>query len=152
MKSIAVYILGITFLSLILMTIGMQVKVPDGAVEMQVYSRTLPFEGTCQSVDKMSNFNIYHYDKVIGIKDNRLDNTLGVAYIYPKESAEVNELIEKFSAKIHYTQDLEDGVTYYGYCKGYDKSVEIDNKEINIQIVSNKDNIIVGFPLIMGSY
>ena len=152
MKSIAVYRLGITFLSLILMAIGMQVKVPDGAVEMQVYSRTLPFEGEYQAVDKMSNFNIYHYDKVIGIKDNRLDNTLGVAYIYPKKSAEVNELIEKFSAKIHYTQDLEDGVTYYGYCKGYDKSVEIDNKEINIQIVSNKDNIIVGFPLIMGSY
>ena len=77
---------------------------------------------------------------------------MGVAYIYPKESAEVSDLIEKFSATIHYTQDLEDGVTYYGYCKGLDKSVEIDNKEINIQIVSNKDNIIVGFPLIMGSY
>ena len=152
MKSIAIYILGITFISLIILGICMQVKIPDGAVEMQVYSRNVPFEGECGYVDKMSNFNIYHYDKVIGIKDNRLDNTLGVAYIYPKESAEVSELIDKFSAKIRFTQDLEDGATYYGYCKGLDKSVEIDGEKINIQIVSNKDNIIVGFPLIMGSY
>jgi len=87
MKSIAIYILGITFISLIILGICMQVKIPDGAVEMQVYSRNVPFEGECGYVDKMSNFNIYHYDKVIGIKDNRLDNTLGVAYISPKESA-----------------------------------------------------------------
>lgn len=152
MRSIAVYILGITFLSLLLLGWTSQVKIPDGAVEMQIYARSLPYKEGCGYVDEMCNFNIYHYDKAIGIKDSRLDNTLGVAYIYPKESAEVDDLIEKFSAKINYTQDLEDGMTYYGYCKGLGKSVEIDGREINIQIVSNKDNIIVGFPLIMGSY
>ncbi|MDE6189472.1 MAG: hypothetical protein K2G37_04225 [Clostridia bacterium] len=152
MKSIAVYILGITFLSLLILGISCQVKVPDGAVEMQVYARSLPIADNCEYVDEMCNFNIYHYNETVGIKDERLDNTLGVAYIYPKESAEVDDLIDKFSAKIYYSQDLEDGITYYGYCKNLGKSVEIDGKEINIQIVSNKDNIIVGFPLIMGSY
>ena len=152
MRSIAVYILAITFLSLVVLGLSMQIKVPEGAVEMQIYSKTESLSEKCGYVDKMSNFNIYHYEKTIGIKDGRLDNTLGVAYIYPKESAEVSELIDKFSAKIRFTQDLEDGATYYGYCKGLDKSVEIDGEKINIQIVSNKDNIIVGFPLIMGSY
>ncbi len=153
MRSIAVYILGITFISLILLGLSYRVSIPEGAVEMQIYSCASPLKEECSFVDEMTNFNIYHYyGKMVGIKDERLDNTLGVAYIYPKDDKRIDELIDKFSAKIHYSQSLEDGVTYYGYCKGLDKSVEIDGKEINIQIVSNKDNIIVGFPLIMGSY
>ena len=92
------------------------------------------------------------YDDVIGIKDKSLDNTLGVAYIYPKTSKSTKDIIDKLGAKICFEQKLEDGISYYGYVRGLDKSVDIQNKEINVQIVSNKDNIIVGFPLIMGSY
>ena len=101
----------------------------------------------------MANFHIYHYfDKVVSIKDSKLDNTLGVAYIYPKEKTSVAQLIEEFSADIAFQQDLQDGVTFYGRTKAGGRSVKIGEEEINIQIVSNKENIIVGFPLIMGSY
>ncbi|MDE6372213.1 MAG: hypothetical protein K2L61_01570, partial [Clostridia bacterium] len=130
-----------------------QAKLPDGVYEMQVYSQKVPLVGESRQVDEMTNFNIYHYyDKVVGIKDCRLDNTLGVAYIYPKDKLSADTLVDKLSVDIVFTQDLEDGVTYYGKCKAGDKSVYIDKQEINVQIVSNKDNIIVGFPLIMGSY
>ena len=76
MKSIAIYILAITFLSALLLGLSYQVKLPDGIYEMQVYSQTTPLVGECGQIDEMTNFNIYHYyDKVVSIKDCRLDNT-----------------------------------------------------------------------------
>ncbi|MDE6275418.1 MAG: hypothetical protein K2M75_02640 [Clostridia bacterium] len=153
MKSFAVYILAITFLSAVLMGLSYQVKLPDGAVEMQVYSISTPLVGESAQVDKMTNFNIYHYyDKFVGIKDCKLDNTLGVAYIYPKDKTDVDTLVDKLSIDVVYTQDLEDGITYYGKSKAGNSSVYIDKQEINVQIVKNKNYIIIGFPLIMGSY
>lgn len=86
MRSIAIYILSIIFLSAVLMGLTYQVKVPSGAIEMQVYSQDTPLVGSSDSVDEMTNFNIYHYfDKVVSIKDGKLDNTLSVAYVYRKE-------------------------------------------------------------------
>ncbi len=153
MRSIAIYILSIIFLSAVLMGLTYQVKVPSGAIEMQVYSQDTPLVGSSDSVDEMTNFNIYHYfDKVVSIKDGKLDNTLGVAYVYRKGEMSAEQLIKDFSAKIAFEQDLEDGVTYYGHTKADGKRVMLGDEEINIQIVINKENIIVGFPLIMGSY
>ena len=101
----------------------------------------------------MTNFNIYHYyGEIVGIKDNKLDNTLGVAYIYPKDKTDVETLVDKLSIDVAFSQDLEDGITYYGKSKAGGRSVYIDRQEINVQIVKNKKYIIIGFPLIMGSY
>lgn len=153
MKTISIYIISIIFLSALIIGLAYQPKVPDGAIEMQVYAQNAPQIGEAGSVDEMTNFNIYHYfDKVVSIKDSKLDNTLGVAYIYPKDKTSVEKLIEKFSADIAFKQDLQDGVTFYGRTKVGGRSVNIGGEEINVQIVSNKENIIVGFPLIMGSY
>lgn len=153
MKSLAIYILGITFLSLVLIGITGRVSIPEGVSEMQIYSTVTPGTSGLSYVDEMSNFNIYHYcDGMVGINDKSLDNTLGVAYVYPKDSKSAQDVIGALKAKIRFEQQLEDGVSYYGYVRGLDKSVNIQNEEINVQIVSNKDNIIVGFPLIMGSY
>ncbi|MDE5654327.1 MAG: hypothetical protein K2I46_01800 [Clostridia bacterium] len=153
MKSIAVYILAIIFLSAVALGLSYQVKLPEGAQEMQVYSLTTPPVGKCEQVDMMTNFNIYHYyDKFVSIKDSKLDNTLGVAYVYPKDSMSEQLLMKKLSIDVKFTQDLEDGVTYYGKSRAGSRSVYIDGQEINVQIVNNKNYIIVGFPLIMGSY
>lgn len=153
MRTLAIYILGILFLSAMVIGLTNGTKLPQGASEMQVYSAIQPGIESLDYVDEMSNFNIYHYfDNMVGINDSSLDNTLGVAYIYPKDSTNAENIIDKLNAKIQFTEELQDGITYYGYCKGLDKCVEIDDKQINVQIVSNKDNIIVGFPLIMGSY
>ena len=153
MKSKSVYILAIIFLSAMLLAMPCNQKIPDGVKEMQVYACETPLLGEGDGVDNMTNFNIYHYyDKVVGIKDFKLDNTLGVAYIYAKEKMSIDTLTDKLSIDVIYTQDLEDGITYYGKSRAGNSSVYIDGQEINVQIVSNKDNIIVGFPLIMGSY
>ncbi len=61
-------------------------------------------------------------------------------------------LMKRLSIDVRFTQDLENGVTYYGKSKAGGRSVYIDGQEINVQIVNNKNYIIVGFPLIMGSY
>ena len=153
MKSIALYILAIVFLSATVLGLSYQVKLPSGAVEMQVYSVAVPQIGEYERVDEMTNFNIYHYyDNFVSIRDSKLDNTLGVAYIYPNDSVSEQILIDRFSVDVSFTQDLEDGVTYYGKSKAGGRSVYIDGKEINVQIAKNKNYIIIGFPLIMGSY
>ncbi len=54
MRSIAIYILSIIFLSAVLMGLTYQVKVPSGAIEMQVYSQDTPLVGSSDSVDEMT--------------------------------------------------------------------------------------------------
>lgn len=153
MKTISIYILAIIFLSAAALGTLCKFQLPQGVSEMQIYSCQTPSVGEGDGVDIMTNFNIFHYyGSVVSIKDKKLDNTLGVAYIYPKDKMSAQKAIKEFSAEIAFEQELADGVTYYGYTKEGRKSVKLDGKEINIQIVSNKDNIIVGFPLIMGSY
>ena len=61
--------------------------------------------------------------------------------------------LKKLNAKIVKTEYLEDGlVVIYAYTNLIKETVEIDNKNINIQIAQNDDYSIIGWPLILGSY
>ena len=61
--------------------------------------------------------------------------------------------LKKLNAKIVKTEYLEDGlVVIYAYTILIKEKVEIDNKNVNIQIAQNDDYSIIGWPLILGSY
>lgn len=111
-------------------------------------------------------------DYFIGtLKVYSLDSTaqsvdLGFAYITDKEncSAKVGEsmtlnsvepllVLQKLSAKIVSTEVLEDGTeVIYAVSNIVPKSVSLNNKKVNLQLANTKDGVVIGWPLIIGSF
>ena len=63
------------------------------------------------------------------------------------------DALKKLNAKVVKTEYLDNGlVVIYAYTNLIQEKVEIDNKNVNIQIAQNDDYSIIGWPLILGSY
>ena len=61
--------------------------------------------------------------------------------------------LKKLNAKVIKTEYLEDGTTIiYAYTNLIKEKVEVENKNVNIQIAQNDEYSIIGWPLILGSY
>lgn len=61
--------------------------------------------------------------------------------------------INKLNAKIVKTEYLDDGSTIiYAFTNYIKDKVEIDNKNVNLQIAYNDEYSIIGWPLILGSF
>lgn len=66
---------------------------------------------------------------------------------------EVGKIIVDLKAEIVKTEILLEGFTViYAYSNLIKKWVEVDFKKVNIQIAVKEENVIVGWPLILGSF
>ena len=63
------------------------------------------------------------------------------------------EALKTLKAKLLKTEYLENGTTIiYAYTSLIKEKVEVENKNVNIQIAQNDEYSIIGWPLILGSY
>ena len=61
--------------------------------------------------------------------------------------------IKQLSAEIVKTECLQDGtVVIYAYTNKINKSVEVENEKINIQIAQYDNYSVIGWPLILGGF
>lgn len=66
---------------------------------------------------------------------------------------EVGKAIETLQARVVKTEYLDNGTTIiYAYTNLILDKVQIDGKHVNIQIATNDDYSVIGWPLILGSY
>lgn len=93
-----------------------------------------------------SNFKNY------SIVSKQLGNILGVAVRYDKGTVSVDDILRETSAKLVKVEQSENYVCYYAHSNLLKKSVNVDDKDINLQIAITQNGIIVGSPMIMGSY
>lgn len=68
------------------------------------------------------------------------------------ENIEVDEILSMLSAKVVFTENTENGTSYYAYCGNIKMSKIINNKQINVQIHKSEQGIKIGTPLIYGSF
>ncbi len=88
----------------------------------------------------------YMQDEVV--KENELVGESLKIYNFEPISA-----LEKLNAKLVKTEYLENGTTIiYAYTNLIKEKVEVENKNVNIQIAQNDEYSIIGWPLILGSY
>lgn len=92
--------------------------------------------------------NSEEIDKVL----NLVDGVYGVTLIIDDNSTKYEEIKSKI--KVQNCQEEQNIYTFYGYINGQDKFIYVDNKKVNIQVLYNKNNskLIIGFPIILGSY
>ena len=66
---------------------------------------------------------------------------------------EVGAIIKDINARVVKTEYLEDGTTIiYAFTNLINDNVKIDGKVVNFQIAIKDERVVVGWPLILGSY
>lgn len=65
---------------------------------------------------------------------------------------EINKIIKRLRIDIRQRQEFANISTFYGYSARLGEGVTLEGQKINIQIVKKGNTVIVGTPLIMGSY
>jgi len=69
------------------------------------------------------------------------------------ENLEISDAIKTLNAKVVKTEYLENGTTViYAYSPLIKNNVSVNDKKVNLQIATNKDVSIIGWPLILGSF
>lgn len=68
------------------------------------------------------------------------------------ESEQINALKNYLNMTNSYTQTLQDKTIIYGYTSKFNQCEFVDGKKINVQIVVDEYQILVGFPMIMTGF
>ena len=76
----------------------------------------------------------------------------GESFSFNGSKNDINIIIKKLKIEILSKQDLDNIIVIEGYSPLINKSIYINNENINIQIAFNNNKITVGYPLILGSF
>lgn len=134
----------------------------------------------CSFLPKQSVFGIENVKAISFVADVQSVQNLGLEYtpnggdaivevepasaqefynsLHPKcivmtlECDQMNNLKNYLNMTNFYTQSLQDKTIVYGYTSKFDKCEFIEGKKINVQIVLDDNQILVGFPLIMTGF
>lgn len=89
----------------------------------------------------------YFYNDIDKLKDKGF-----LAYnFYFDIETDLSQILDCFSF-VYEGEGVDDYKIYYGYYDGYRDFRYVDGKKINVQVVKNDHEIIVGFPLIVTGY
>ena len=105
---------------------------------------------------KIKNGNQFYYsfdfsegkEVLSQIKVNDFD---GLVFYLDKNSS-LNAVLNNLDFCFKGKSEIENLQTFYGYDKNYHDFRIVDNKKVNVQVVVNSTNIVVGYPLILCSY
>ncbi len=84
---------------------------------------------------------------VVDDLDNVLASYSVSGYTLKIEGMDVIDVLNM--AKLEY---FKDGEYYYGFCEGMAKPIITHNEFVNFQCVQNGCNVLLGFPILLGSY
>lgn len=112
---------------------------------------TLDHNLDIEGVESVKNGNGYIAScsyKTYDILKNSLCGVKGITFIYSASQSEFNCLKEKLNILL-----VEDNYcNFVGYTTNFDKSVNYKNKKVNVQALYKNGKIIIGSPIITGSY
>lgn len=85
---------------------------------------------------------------------NNMFNSLKGCYGFSIETKMDEEEFENFLKKIKIikTQKLDENIVVYGYASNLCFSNYISNKKVNIEIAKNNERVVIGCPVILGSF
>lgn len=80
---------------------------------------------------------------------NQLNDIYGIT-IYVQDSLE--NVLNKYQVKICKEEMQDENLHVFGFSPLFDKSIFIEGKKCNLHIVTRNNEIIIGYPIIYGSY
>lgn len=89
-----------------------------------------------------ANVNFFH----------RYGNIKGESFKCEKDSFNIHKFIDKFDVTIIFTEEIDEGTSYYGYSNKIKYKKQFNGRTINVHIFVGKEQVTVGSPIIFGSF
>ncbi len=80
-----------------------------------------------------------------------LKNVRGESFKCEREEFNLQNFLSEFSAKLIFSEELENGISYYAYSPKIKYQITLNGQKINLQIFIGKI-VTVGSPMIFGSF
>lgn len=126
---------------------------PKGATSCEFYIAGEANDLSGFQKSEVGNMTICSSDiENFGIGYDKLGNIIGVAVRYDLGAINVDDILSAANAVSLKVEQGENMVCYYAHSNLLKDSVTVDGKKINLQIAVTQNGIIVGSPMIMGSY
>lgn len=79
------------------------------------------------------------------------ENLVGESIVV--ENFETSQALEVLNARVIKTEYLDNGtVVIYAFTNLINKKVKVDGRNVNVQIATNDERTVIGWPLILGSF
>ncbi len=152
MKKLIVFIILLIFIAICSFGVDKNIFQFWFNYDIQIYASELStcFDG---NYDKNGEgYIVYTNDKLYNETIKNVNGIYGLSLHKKSNLYEFNSIRE--NVKILKMQELEDITTFYGFIEGENLFCYIDGLKVNIQVSYNKSNhyLIIGFPIILGSY
>lgn len=72
--------------------------------------------------------------------------------VFIDKYVDYSKIFLKYDAELCFTEELEEGVSYYGFSKELKYKKQINGKIINLHVFVGKNYTVVGTPIIYGGY
>ncbi len=93
--------------------------------------------------------------KIISVDKRKSDTFVcktGEAIFIENSEFDVDEIFEDFNAELIFTEETDEGISYYGYSREVKFQKRINGNVINIQVFKGNKGIKIGLPIIYGSF
>lgn len=105
------------------------------------------FEVYLNSADSTAEF------KTVNISEFKfLSGVRGESFKTDKDNFDLQDFLESFSANLVFTEQIEHGVSYFAFSKDIKYRTTLSNKPINLHVFIGENNVVVGSPIISGSF
>lgn len=95
---------------------------------------------------------IFHYGTFDEIKNRDLNFDDVDSIQFYIVGATLSEIEEKLGGEIVFSEKIDEKNVTYLFVSCWKKSVAVENKKVNCQIVERENDIVVAFPMILTSY
>ena len=68
------------------------------------------------------------------------------------EGINLEELLSNYGAKVIFTENMDDSVSYYCYSPKLKSPVVLDGKSVNLHIIVKDKEVVLGSPVVFGGY
>lgn len=68
------------------------------------------------------------------------------------ESEDYRKIFSEFDAQLVFTEEIEEGVSYYGFSEQLKYKKVLNGKVVNLHVFVGKDYTVAGTPIIYGGY
>ena len=79
-------------------------------------------------------------------------NKTGESVCFESSDFELQTLLNKYSAKLIFTEKIEDGICYYAFSPKIKYQKIVNGSKINLHVFIGEGRVVLGAPVIFGSF
>lgn len=120
--------------------------------ESEVFATNFDVQTKTYFVKEPKYEYIFAYPYYIVNKDVESDEAVGKSFAFKANQKRLIKFLSKLDARFVKFEKVENKKVFYFFCDIIDKKIETTFGDVNMQVAVDGENVVVGIPMIFGSF